>query len=333
MRRVAICGLGRIGRAALRLLLAEPRLEVVALSDPADAEALAHLLRHDSVHGTPAFPVTAGEDGLYLDGRRIPLHRLEESARPPFADVGVQLVLDCSEAPTTRAAAARHLRGTVTHVLAASSCADADHLLFPGLNDADVDCARDQIITCGSATALPLAALIQVLDGAFGVESALSTAVHSYTSDQRILDLPHADLRLARAAALSMIPTADPAPAEVMAALPRFAGRLAGLAVRVPTPDGCLLDVTARLCADATPEAVHAAFRAAAGMGSLVEVLDEELVSHDLLGRTASCIYDPFLTRCLDPRLVKCFAWHDNETAHAARLRDACLLLLAEGQP
>ncbi len=333
MRRVAISGLGRIGRTALRLLLAEPRLEVVALSDPADAEALAHLLRHDSVHGTPAFSVTTSEGCLYLDGRRIPLHRQEGSTPPPFADAGAQLVLDCSEVPTTRAAASRHLGGTVTHVLLASSCADADRLLFPGLHDADLDCTRDQIVTCGSDTALPLAALLQVLDAAFGVESAFSTSVHSYTSDQRVLDLPHADLRLARAAALSMIPTADAAPAEVMAALPRFAGRLAGLAVRVPTPDGCLLDVTARLQSDADPEAIHAAFLAAAGQGSIVEVLAEELVSRDLLGRTASCLYDPFLTRCLDPRLVKCFAWHDNETAHAARLRDGCLLLLGGGRP
>ncbi len=333
MRRVAISGLGRIGRMALRHLLAEPRLEVVALSDPAEAGALAHLLRHDSVHGTPAFTVTAGEGCLHLDGRRLPLHRQDASASPPFADAGAQLVLDCNETPASRAAAARHLGGSVTQVLLAGSCSDADCLLFPGLNDADFDGVRDRIVTCGSDTALPLAALLQVLDGAFGIESAFSTSVHSYTSDQRILDLPHPDLRLARAAALSMIPTADPAPAEVMAALPRFAGRLAGLAVRVPTPDGCLLDVTARLQADADPEAVHTAFRAVAGQGSLVAVLDEELVSRDLLGRTASCLYDPFLTRCLDPRLVKCFAWHDNEWAHAARLREACLLLLAGSQP
>jgi len=333
VRRVAISGLGRIGRTLLRLLLAEPRLEVVALADAADAGTLAHLLRYDSVHGTPAFTVTAGEGCLHLAGRRIPLHRPTASMPPPFSEAGARLVLDCTEAPTSRAEAARHLGGGVTHVVMAGSCADADRLLFPGLNDADVDWEWDQIITCGSATALPLATLIQVLDGAFGLESAFSTSVHSYTSDQRILDLPHADLRLARAAALSIIPTPDSAPAEVMAALPRFAGRLAGLAVRVPTPDGCLLDVTARLCADAAPEAVHAAFRAMAAQGNLVEVLDEELVSRDLLGRTASCVYDPFLTRCPDPRLVKCFAWHDNETAHAARLRDACLLLLAGGQP
>lgn len=333
MRQVAISGLGRIGRATLSQLLAEPRLEVVALSDAAEAEALAHLLRHDSVHGTPAFTVTAGEGCLHLNGRRVPLYRPDGSAPSPFAEAGAELVLACTEAPICRAEAARHLGGTVTHVLVARSCADADRLLFPGLNDADLDVAEERVVTCGSATALPLATLLQVLDEAFGVESAFSTSVHSYTSDQRILDLPHADLRLARAAALSMIPTADPAPTEVMAALPRFAGRLAGLAVRVPTPDGCLLDVTARLCADADPEAVHAAFRAAAAQGSLVEVLDEELVSRDLLGRTASCLYDPFLTRCLHPRLVKCFAWHDNETAHAARLREACLLLLGGGRP
>ena len=332
MRRVAISGLGRIGRTALRLLLAEPRLEVVALSDPADGEVLAHLLRHDSVHGAPAFTVTAGEGCLHLEGRRIPLHRQEGAAPTPFADAGAHMVLDCSEAPTNRAEAARHLGGTVAHVLVAGSCADAERTLFPGLNDAYLDCARDQIVTCGSATALPLATLLQVLDATFGVESAFSTSVHSHTSDQRILDLPHVDLRLARAAALSMIPTADPAPTEVMAALPHFAGRLAGLAVRVPTPAGCLLDVTARLGTDADVQAIHAVFRAAAATGSLVEVLDEELVSHDLLGRSASCLYDPFLTRCLDLRLVKCFAWHDNEWAHAARLRDACLLL-SGGQP
>ena len=330
MRKVAINGLGRIGRLALRRLARVPHVQVVAVNDLTDAATLAHLLKYDTVHGRTEFSVAAEGDGLVLDGRRIQVYSEPDPRRLPFGTLGAEVVLECTGCFNPRELAAAHLQGSVQQVLLSAVADDADRTVVLGVNDSALELRTDRVLSVGDGTLNCLALLVKVLDDAFGLEAGLVTTVHSTTSDQRILDLPHADLRLARAATLSMIPAPCGAPAALGQVLPHLAGKLKGLAVRVPTPDGSLVDLTAALRADASLEAIQAAFRAAS-TGSLahyLEVLDAELVSADLVGQAASCLYDPFLTKQLAPRLVKVFGWHDNEFAAAARLTDLCLRVL-----
>ena len=331
MRKVAINGLGRIGRLALRRLARVPHVQVVAVNDLTDAATLAHLLKYDTVHGRAEFSVAVDGDGLVLDGRRIQVCAEPDPRRLPFGALGAEVVLECTGCFNRREQAANHLQGSVQQVLLSAVTDDADRTVVLGVNDGALELRTDRILSVGDGTLNCLAHLVKVLDDAFGLEAGLVTTVHSTLSDQRILDLPHADLRLARAATLSMIPAPCGASAALGRVLPRFAGKLKGLAVRVPTPEGSLVDLTATLRGDASLDAIHAAFRAAAATSALapyLEVLDAELVSADLVGQAASCLYDPFLTKQLAPRLVKVFGWHDNELAAAARLTDLCLRVL-----
>ena len=331
MGKVAINGLGRIGRLTLRHLLRTPHVQVVAVNDLADAATLAHLVKHDSVHGTADFPVAADGDHLVLDGRRIRAFSEPDPGRVPFGALGAQVVLECTGRFTARAQAAAHLREGVAHVLLGAPSDDADRTVVMGVNEETLHPGTDRVVSAACGATNCLVPVAKVLDDAFGLDRGFVTVVQSYANDQRILDLPHPDLRLARAAALNMIPTGTPAARCAGRVLPGLEGRLEGLAVRVPTPDGSIVDLTATLRSEATLEAVHGAFRQAAASGPLapyLEVLDEELVSADLRSRAASALYDPFLTRLLGPRMVKVFAWHDNEWAYAARLRDLCLHLL-----
>jgi len=339
--RVAINGLGRIGRQVLRQGIGRPEVELVALNDVAEAPALAMLLKYDSVHGRAPFRVAHGPGRLLLDGREIPLSREADPGRLPFGDLGAEVVLECSGRFNTRAGAELHLRDGVARVILGGPCADADLTLVPGVN-ASLASARGaraggpppfqagpgsaRILSAACPAGQALALLVDVLDRAFGVGHGLATVVESYRNDQRILDLPHPDLNLARAAAVSMIPAPSEAAACLGRVLPAMAGRFEAQAVRVPTPDVSLLDLCVTLERDVTLDEVHGAFRQAAlDLPGLVEVLEDPLVSSDLVGATASCILDPFLTRLMAPRFLKLFAWHDNEAAYAARLLDLCL--------
>jgi glyceraldehyde 3-phosphate dehydrogenase len=208
---------------------------------------------------------------------------------------------------------------------------DADRTIVLGVNEAALDLTTDHIISNASCTTHCLAPMVKVLDEAFGVEYGLVTTVHSYTNDQRILDLPHQDLRRARAASISMIPTSTSATEAIGFVLPHLQDRLAGIAVRVPTPDVSLTDLSVTLARDTTVDAINEAFRLAAATGPLqdyLEILEDELVSIDLTGSSASCIQDPFLTKAMTPRYVKVFGWYNNEFGYAARLKDLCLHVL-----
>jgi glyceraldehyde 3-phosphate dehydrogenase len=331
MRKVAINGLGRIGRLALRHLVKAPHVQVVAVNDLTDAATLAHLMKYDSVHGQADFPVASDGGYLVLDGHRIRVYAEKDPQLIPFGSLGAQVVLECTGRFTRRAQAAAHLQNGVGHVLISAPAADADRTVVMGVNEESLDLAKDRVLSNASCTTNCLAPVVKVLDDAFGLDHGFMTTVHSYTNDQRILDLPHRDLRRARAAALSMIPTSSGAPKAIGLVLPHLKGRLDGLAVRVPTPDVSIVDLTATLKSDATLEGIHAAFRKAASQGPLapyLEVLDAELVSVDLVGNPASALYDPFLTKLLGPRMVKVFAWYDNEFGYAARLKDLCLHVL-----
>ncbi len=336
MRKVAINGLGRIGRLALRHLLTVPHLQVVAVNDLADAATLAHLMKYDSVHGRADFALASDGDHLVLDGHRIRVFSEQDPQSVPFGAQGAKVVLECTGRFATRAQAAGHLRQGVSHVLLSSPTEDADRTLVMGVNEAALDVTSDRILSAASCTTNCLAPMVKVIDEAFGLEYGFMTTVHSYTNDQRVLDLPHEDLRRARAAALSMIPTSTGAASAIGLVLPHLQGRLDGIAVRVPTPDVSIVDLTATLRADATLEAVHAAFQLASQTGPLapyLDVLDAELVSADLVGQSASCLYDPFLTKVLGPRLIKVFGWYDNEWAYAARMKDLCVHVLDRIQP
>jgi glyceraldehyde 3-phosphate dehydrogenase len=331
MKKVAINGLGRIGRRALWHLLKVPHVQVVAVNDQADAATLAHLLKYDSIHGRAEEPVAADGNHLVVGGHRIRLFTERQPQNLPFGRLGAQVVLECTGQFTRRAELAPFLEGSVQQVILSASSEEAHRTVVLGVNEAALDLATDRIIANASATTNALAPMAKVLDEAYGLEFGFLTAVHSYGNDQRILDLPHEDLRLARAAALNMIPTPMETPRTIGQVVPHFQGRFAGLAVRVPTPDVSLLDLTATLKADASLDSLHHAFLRASHEGPLapyLEVLEAELVSSDLLGSLASCIYDPYLTKVLGPRLVKVFGWYDNESGYSARLKDLCLHVL-----
>jgi glyceraldehyde 3-phosphate dehydrogenase len=331
MTKVAINGLGRIGRLVLCQLMKTPHIQVVAVNDLADAATLAHLMKYDSVHGRADFPVASDGDFLVLADRRIRVYGEKAPRRIPFATHGTRVVLECTGQFTRRMEAAEHLQGNISHVLVSAPALDADRTVVMGVNEGSLNLATDRVISNASATAHALAPMVKVLDEAFGLEFGFLTAVHSYTNDQRILDLPHPDLRRARAAAFSMIPTTTGATATIGLVMPHLNGRLDGLAVRVPTPDVSLLDLTATLRVDTHLAAIHAAFQQAAYTGPLapyLNMLEDELVSVDLVGNPASSLYDPYLTKVLGPRLVKVFAWYDNEFAYAARMKDLCVHVL-----
>jgi len=325
--QVAINGLGRVGRQLLRQLQHAPGLELVAVNDLAEPACLAHLVKHDSVHGRADFAVGHSEDSLLLGGRRVPLSREADPDRLPFGALGAQVVLECTGRFATREQAARHLHDGVARVVISAPAPDADLTVIMGVNEERL-AAGPRVISAACATSHALAILLRVLDGAFGVREGLATAVESYGNDQRILDLPHPDPRMARAAHMSMIPAPSAAAACLGQVLPALAGRLEVQAIRVPTPDVSLVDLSVTLARDASAETVLAAFRAAAeDLPGLLELLDEPLVSVDLRGGRASCMLDPFLTRIMAPRFVKVFGWYDNEAAYAARLVELCLKL------
>ncbi|MCE1203471.1 MAG: type I glyceraldehyde-3-phosphate dehydrogenase [Holophagaceae bacterium] len=331
MKQVAINGMGRIGRLTLRQLVKVPEVQIVAVNDLTDAATLAHLLKYDTVHGQADVSVRAENDHLIVNGHPIQVLTEPDPGAVPFGALGAGLVLECTGRFTRRQAASLHLRDRVGHVIISDASPDADRTVVLGVNEGTLDLDRDRVISGASCTATCLAPMVKVLDDAFGLDHGFMTTVHSYTNDQRILDLPHEDLRRARAAAVNMIPTSTGAARSLGLILPHLEGRLDGLAVRVPTPDVSIVDLTATLRRDATPSAIDAAFRAAAegSLAPYLEVLDAELVSADLVGSAASCLYDPFLTKVLGPRLVKVFGWYDNEWGYAARLKDLCLLVLA----
>jgi len=328
--KVAVNGLGRIGRQVLRRIQRTPGLELVAVNDLGELAGLAHLVQFDSLHGRAGFPVGHEDGCLLLDRTPVPCFREPDPLRLPFAQLGAQVVLECTGRCSDRAQAARHLQAGVPRVLIGGPAPDADLTVVLGVNEARLDPDPPAVLAAGCATTQALALLLRVLDLAFGVRAALATAVESYGNDQRILDLPHPDLRMARAAAASMIPAPSSAAASLDRILPHLAGRMDVQAIRVPTPDVGLVDLSVTLARDATPAALLAAFRAAAGtppMAGLLEVLEAPLVSSDLRGGTASCVLDALLTKVMAPRFVKVFGWFDNEVAYAARLVDLCLRL------
>ena len=326
--RFGINGLGRIGRALLRAARGREGLELAAINDVVPAHVLARLLARDTVHGPFAGEVRAGEGGLVIDGRRVPVFQQSDPSQVDWEGAGVEAVVESTGRFIRRGQAAAHLGGTVRRVVISANAdpADpADVTLALGINDVGFDPERHAVISNASCTTNALALVAKVLHDRFGVRRALMSTVHSYTENQRLLDLPHPDPRRSRAAALNIVPAATTAAEALGLLVPELEGRVTGFAVRVPTPVVALLDLVAELEREASAEEVRRAFREAAGDGELagfLGVTDEELVSSDFVNDTRSAVVDLPLVQVSGGRLARVVAWYDNEWGYSHRLAD-----------
>ncbi|HLT58971.1 MAG TPA: type I glyceraldehyde-3-phosphate dehydrogenase [Limnochordales bacterium] len=322
--RVAINGFGRIGRLVLRGALNDPEVEFVAINDLADAATLAHLLKYDSVHGRLPVEVRAEGDTMVVGQRRIKMLAERDPANLPWRDLGVDYVVESTGLFTARDKAALHLQAGARKVVISAPGKEEDITIVMGVNHEQYDPEKHHVVSNASCTTNCLAPVAKVLDDNFGIRRGWMTTIHSYTNDQRILDLIHKDWRRARAAAMNIVPTTTGAARAVGKVLPHLQGKLDGFAVRVPTPDVSLVDLVAELDKPATPEEINDAFRrAAAGpMQGILGVADEPLVSSDFIGDPRSSIVDASLTKVMDGNLAKVVAWYDNEWGYALRCVD-----------
>jgi glyceraldehyde 3-phosphate dehydrogenase len=327
--KIGINGFGRIGRLAFQAACEERDLDFVAFNDITDAATLAHLLKYDSVHGRFPHSVTTEKDALVVSGKRIRVLSESDPAKLPWRDLGVQIVLECSGRFNSRDKVAVHLNNGAKKVIVSAPAKGVDLTMCYGVNHTAYRPDQHQIVSNASCTTNCLAPVAKVLHESFGIRRGLMTTVHSYTNDQRILDLPHKDLRRARAAALSMIPTTTGAARAVGEVLPALKGRLDGMAVRVPTANVSLVDLVAELEKQVTEAEINQAMQAAAE-GALKGVLaycNEPLVSADFNGSPFSSIFDSQLTKVMEGNFVKVLSWYDNEWGFSKRMADVTKLL------
>ena len=322
MKRIAINGFGRIGRLAFRQLVARPTFEVVAINDLTDVNTLAHLLKYDSIHGLFQGEVSVSNGNLVVNGKEIQITAERNPADLPWAKNNVDLVVESTGVFADAEKAGAHLTAGAGKVIISAPAKGDLKTIVLGVND-DILTSDDRIVSNASCTTNCLAPMAKVLNDTFGLEKGYITTIHAYTADQRLQDAPHKDLRRARAAALSMIPTSTGAAKAVGLVLPELAGKLDGMAVRVPTPTGSVTDLTATLKTEATAEDVNAALKAASEgpMKGVLQYCQDPIVSVDIVGNTHSCIVDAALTKC-SGNLVKVFGWYDNEAGYATRVVD-----------
>ena len=331
--KIGINGFGRIGRNVFRALMDHPELEVVAVNDLTDAGTLAHLLKYDSVHGRLEAEVKVTDEGFSVNGRTVKVMAERDPANLPWRDLGVDLVVESTGRFRKREDAAKHLQGGAKKVIISAPAKDEDVTIVMGVNEDSYDPANHHIISNASCTTNCLAPVVKVLHRQFGVRRGLMTTVHSYTNDQQILDLPHKDLRRARAAGMSIIPTTTGAAAAVAKVLPELKGKLNGFAMRVPTPNVSVVDLVAELDREVTAEEVNEALRLAAE-GELKGILgytDEPLVSKDFNGDPRSSIVDGLSTMVMDGNMVKVVAWYDNEWGYSNRVVDLAAYIVKRG--
>ena len=322
--RVGVNGFGRIGRVFFRTALETRDIEVVGVNDLADAKTLAHLLKHDSVHGTLRAEVTAKGEAIFVDGREIRVCALKDPATLPWRDLGVDVVVESTGIFRDTATASKHLQAGAKKVIITAPAKDPDATIVLGVNEQTYEPTRHRIISNASCTTNCLATTAKVLDDGFGIKRGFMSTVHSYTNDQNVHDFPDRDLRRARAAAVSMIPTTTGAATAVGLVLPKLKGKLDGIAIRVPTINVSVVDLVAELERPASVAAVNDAFREAASgrLRGILDVCDEELVSSDFNGNPHSSIIDLPSTAAIEGTLVKVLAWYDNEWGYASRVRD-----------
>jgi glyceraldehyde 3-phosphate dehydrogenase len=329
--RVAINGFGRIGRNLLRAVREQGvDVEVVAVNDLTDPRSLAHLLKYDSVHRR--FPGTVGVEGgdLVVDGRTVRVLSERDPGALPWGDLGVDVIVESTGVFTEREKAAKHLEAGARKVIISAPAKGEDITIVMGANEGEYDAAAHHVISNASCTTNSVVPMAKVLHDAFGISQGLMTTVHAYTGDQRIHDAPHEDLRRARAAALSIVPTTTGAARAAALALPELKGRLDGMALRVPIPDGSVTDLSLVLERDVTADEVNAAMRAAAEgpLRGILEYCEDPIVSIDIVGNPHSCVFDSLATMA-SGRLVKVLGWYDNEWGYSCRLAELTALVAA----
>jgi glyceraldehyde 3-phosphate dehydrogenase len=322
--RVGVNGFGRIGRVFFRAALEAQDIEVVGVNDLADAKTLAHLLKHDSVHGNLPAEVSSKDGAIFVNGREVRVLALKDPGSLPWKELGVDVVVESTGLFVDTATASKHIQAGAKKVIITAPAKDPDVTLVLGVNEAMYDPAKHRIVSNASCTTNCLATTAKVLDDAFGIKRGFASTVHSYTNDQKIHDFPHKDLRRARAAAVSMIPTTTGAAKAVGLVLPHLKGKLDGIAIRVPTVNVSVVDLTAELNKSASVQSINEAFReAAAGkMRGILDATDEELVSVDFNGNPHSSIVDLPSTAMVEGNMVKVLAWYDNEYGYSSRVRD-----------
>jgi glyceraldehyde 3-phosphate dehydrogenase len=330
--KVGINGFGRIGRNIFRAALGDPAIEIVAVNDITDSKTLAHLLKYDSILGNLPNQVTHTDDTIAVDDKSFKVFKVKDPSELDWASVGAAIVVESTGLYTKGADARKHIRGPVKKVLISAPATDPDHTLVLGVNDKTYDPARHHVVSNASCTTNCLAPVAKVLHDTFVISSGTMTTVHSYTNDQKLLDLPHKDLRRARAAALSMIPTTTGAAKALHLVIPELKGKLDGFSLRVPTPNVSVVDLTVFTEKPATVESVNAALkRAAEGpMKGILDYTEEELVSVDFRGNPHSSIVDAGYTRVVGANCVKVLAWYDNEWGYSCRCRDLIKLFAAK---
>ena len=322
--KIAINGFGRIGRLVFRVAEKRSDVEVVAINDITDAKTLAHLLKYDSVHGKFDGKVEAKDDAIVVNGKEIKISAERDPANLPWAALGVDVAVESTGVFRKKDQIAKHLEAGAKKVLLTVPAKDEiDATIVLGVNDDDLK-AEHKIVSNASCTTNCLAPVVKVLNDTFGLKEGLMTTIHAYTNDQRILDLPHSDLRRARSAAVSMIPTTTGAAKAVGKVIPQLNGKLNGMAVRVPTPDGSMVDLVATTEKPVTVDAVNAAVKKAAEgeMKGILEFTDEPLVSVDIVGNPHSSIFDSLATMTIGSNMVKILSWYDNEWGYSNRVVD-----------
>jgi glyceraldehyde 3-phosphate dehydrogenase len=324
MVKIAINGFGRIGRCVFRQAFGTKNMEFVAINDLTDAKTLAYLLKYDSVHGIYDKDVKAKGNSIFVDGKEIQIVAEKDPEKLPWGKMGVDVVIESTGRFTDKAGAGKHLTAGAKKVLISAPAKDPDVTIVMGVNEKTYDAKKHNIISNASCTTNCLAPMAKVLNDKFGIQKGLMTTIHSYTNDQMLLDLPHKDLRRARAACLSMIPTTTGAAAAVSLVLPELKGKLDGMSIRVPTPNVSVVDLVATLNKDVTAEEVNAALKAASEkeLKGILQYTDEPLVSIDFNNNKSSSIVDALSTKVIEKNMVKVLSWYDNETGYSQRLVD-----------
>lgn len=333
MTKVGINGFGRIGRNVFRAALNNPEVEIVAVNDLTDAATLAHLLKYDSVHGTLNAEVKAVEGGILVNGKLVKVLAEREPAKLPWKELGVQVVVESTGRFTDADKAAAHIEAGAKKVIISAPAKGEDITVVMGVNNDKYDAAKHHIISNASCTTNCLAPFAKVLNDKFGIKRGLMTTVHAYTNDQQILDLPHKDLRRARAAAMSIIPTTTGAAKAVALVIPELKGKLNGFSMRVPTPNVSVTDLVVELAKSATAEEINAELKAAAEgeLKGIMDFSDEPLVSRDYNGNPHSSIIDGLSTMVVEGSLVKVVSWYDNEWGYSNRVVDLVAFMAKKG--
>jgi glyceraldehyde 3-phosphate dehydrogenase len=331
--KVAINGFGRIGRNVFRASQANKDIEIVAINDLTDTKTLAHLLKWDSTFGEFPHNVKAGDGKIVVDGKDIAVLAKKDPAELPWKDLKIDIVLECTGLFLDKAGAGKHITAGAKKVLISAPAKEPDATFVIGVNEQTYDPAKHHIISNASCTTNCLAPFTKVVQESFGIVHGLMNTIHSYTNDQKLLDLPHKDLRRARAACMSIIPTSTGAAKAVSLVLPELKGKLDGMSLRVPTPDVSVVDVVFEVAKKTTKEEVNAALKSAAEgkLKGILQFCEEPLVSIDFKGNPHSSIVDAALTSVMEGTMVKVISWYDNEWGYSNRLRDLAILVAKKG--